>query len=277
MANVLRFLVVLFAGLVVALGLALASPSTPAYAQACDPSGTVDGTADPSTVTPGGVITFTAMRMSSNEEVSFWFTLPNGSVAGTAAPLCCASPDGTVRFAPLRIPDSFFQAPGRWALTVEGASSHHQSIIYFCVVTQQQPTAPPPTATTAPPPPSTATTAPPSPTTVEASPTTQATVPPTAEASPTTGVASPTTQATVPVSSPTAEASPTTVVATPTTALPPTVAPTVEATTTPSTIGMPVTGSSGGDTGLLYTGLVLVALSMLVLGFMARRAAPGRK
>jgi hypothetical protein len=40
---------------------------------------------------------------------------------------------------------------------------------------------------------------------------------------------------------------------------------------------MPVTGSGGGSEGLFYAGLALVALSMLALGLMARRAAPVRR
>jgi hypothetical protein len=93
-----------------------------------------DGTADPKVVRPGTVVRFTATGFAPNENASFWFTLPDQSVFGTASPLCCAGPDGTVRFNPLILPASFFQYPGTWALTVQGQSSNHVSVIFFCVV-----------------------------------------------------------------------------------------------------------------------------------------------
>ncbi|MGA7732736.1 MAG: hypothetical protein WCD37_15880 [Chloroflexia bacterium] len=270
MTNPLRFLVLLVIGVAVALGMALASPSTPAYAQACDPSGSIDGTAEPSSVLPGGVITFTARGFTPLEEVSYWFTLPDGSVFGTAEPLCCAAPDGFVRFEPLPMPEIFFEFEGRWALTVQGASSQHQSIIYFCLSRTAQPTPIPPSPTTAPIPP-TATSAPASPTTAPASPTVEGS--PTAGAT-TTGVPSSPTVATSPTTVGTAVS---TVEATATTMAPPTVMvpPTVAAT--PGTIGMPVAGAGGGSDALFYVGLSLVALSMMALGLMARRAAPERR
>ena len=132
-------------------------PVRTAYAQACDPSGSVDGAANPSTVLPGQTVTFTATNFTANEEVSFWFTLPSGVVAGTAAPLCCAGPDGIVRFAPAPLPSAFYQDPGKWALTVQGSTSNHTSVIYFCVLTQP----PAATATSPPPPPPATATVPP--------------------------------------------------------------------------------------------------------------------
>ena len=271
MANSLRFIFLLFVGVLVALGVALASPTAPAYAQTCDPSGSVDGTAEPAFVPDTStVITFTATGFTPNEEVSFWFTEPGGSVVGTAAPLCCAAPDGRVLFAPDTMPEPFFLFPGKWALTVQGASSNHQSIIYFCLGVAQQPTPPPPTATTAPPP-ATATTAPPPGTATTAPPPGTATVappPPTTEASPTT----------VATAVATVEATATTMVP-PTVAAPPTVPvpPTVAATATPGLIGMPVTGAGGSGDALFFVGLALVALSMMAIGLMARRAASDTK
>src|SRR5207248_60801 len=134
MSKLFRLLGFSFAAALVVLVLSMGSSGT-ALAQGCDTSGTVDGTASPTTVLPNQVVTFEAVNMTPGENVSFWFTLPDGRVAGTASPLCCAGADGHVRFAPITLPSAFYQNPGRWALTVEGASSHHQSIIYFCVFT----------------------------------------------------------------------------------------------------------------------------------------------
>ncbi|HYP40607.1 MAG TPA: hypothetical protein VEX13_09640, partial [Chloroflexia bacterium] len=194
-------------GLVVILLLGLASfGTTSAQTQpVCDTSGSVNGTATPTYGTVGTVIIFQATGFTPGEAVSFWLTLPDGSVAGTAAPLeGGVNPDGTIGPLPLPIDDVLVSlAPGRWAITFQGASSGHTAVIYFCVLTQAeataiaQPTAVPPTATTA------------------ATATTQPTI------APTTAV-TPTVQATVEVS-PTAQA---TVAVSPTVA-PPTVAPTL--------------------------------------------------
>jgi hypothetical protein len=90
MLSALRFVALLFAGLVITLGFALASPGAPVYAQACDPSGSIDGTAQPSTVTPGGVITFTAVRMAADEQVS-----PCPTARWRVPPRLCAAPTRT--------------------------------------------------------------------------------------------------------------------------------------------------------------------------------------
>ena len=258
----LRFFGLLLGGVFLALLLTLAPSGSTAQAQACDTSGTIDGTAEPSIVPPNTSVTFTATNFSAGEEASFWFTLPDGSVFGTAAPLCCADETGTVRFEPLVLPDEFYQFPGRWALSVQGASSSHISIIYFCLVTSIQPTEPPATNTpvrvppTNTPVPPTATTAPP---TVAATATSVLT--PTVEASPTPAV-------TVIVAPPTVAVQPTT---------PPVIIPPV--VTTPMTPGMPTTGGSAGGSGdaVLYAIAAFVALSMIALGYFARRRAPSRR
>ncbi|HEX9991271.1 MAG TPA: hypothetical protein VGE45_22645 [Chloroflexia bacterium] len=111
-----------------------ARPTTPPAAS-CDLGGGRNGTATPNQVKPGGTIVFEATGFIPGENVSFWFTAPDGSVAGTARPLCCAEPDGKVRFEPLQIPTSFADFPGRWALTVQGAISGagRSAVIPFCV------------------------------------------------------------------------------------------------------------------------------------------------
>jgi hypothetical protein len=269
----LRFFGLLLSGVFFALLLTFVPSGNTAQAQACDPSGSRDGTASPNVVPPNTVVTFTATGFSSGEEASFWFTLPDGNVFGTAAPLCCADETGSVRFEPLTLPQGFYQFPGKWALTVQGASSSHVSVIYFCVVTAVQPTQPPATNTPVPPPP-TATTAPPTATTVP--PTVEATattaVSPTVEVSPTalaTAEASPTS----PTALPTAQPSPTIVVVAPTVE----VLPTVEAT--PVIAGMPITGRSDGGSGdvVLYAVAAFAALNMIALGYFARRKASARR
>jgi len=274
----------MLAGLAICVGFLLASPGVPAYAQSCDTSGSVDGTADPGFVGANTVVTFTAINFTPNEEVSFWFTTPLGDVVGTAQPLCCAGADGRVGFAPTTMPPGFFAFPGKWALTVQGASSQHQSIIYFCLGVEQQPTPVPATATAAPALP-TATTEPPTSvpaTSVAASPTAEATTTtlPTVETSPTSVATAPV--ATVPATTVPATTVPATTVPVATAPVEtPTVAvfPTAEVTAqpTPSNIGMPVTGAGGSNDSFLYIGIVLAALSLITMGLAARRAATTRK
>ncbi len=145
-------------GLLLALLLTLgAVTAQPAAAQSapCDLSGTVDGTATPNSGTSGTTIAFRATGFTLGEDVSYYFTLPNGAVFGTARPLQGGvQPDGSVLLT-VTIPQAFTAFPGTWALTVQGATSNHVSIIKFCVTTTAQP--PAATATTAP---ATATSAP---------------------------------------------------------------------------------------------------------------------
>src|SRR5687767_10023076 len=181
-----------------------AAPAQSVVAQACDPSGSVDGTAQPSTIRPGDAITFTVTGFRGGEEASYWFTTPSGNVFGTARPQCCADPTGRINFEPLpgEITRVFGAIElGRWALTVQGAASQHTSVVYFCIVTQIQPTNTPVPPTNTPEPP-TATVVPATATSPPASPT----VEPTAAASPTVVA----TVATSPTTVPTVEATATT-------------------------------------------------------------------
>ncbi|HET9493118.1 MAG TPA: hypothetical protein VFR15_02690 [Chloroflexia bacterium] len=274
----LRYFGLLIAGVFFALLLTLAPSGKTAQAQACDPSGSIDGTAVPNVVPPNTSVQFTATNFTPGEEVSFWFTLPDGNVFGTAAPLCCADQTGTVRFEPLVLPESFYQFPGKWALTVQGAASQHASVIYFCVVTSIQPTQPPATNTPVPVPPTNT----PVPATNTPLPPTATLVPPTVEATftpaitPTIGVSP-----TVALATPTVEATPTVAVATPTIealpTTPPVVVPPVAAT--PVTPGMPTTGGSAGEAAntALYMIAAFLALSLIALGYFARRRATARR
>src|SRR5690349_13233101 len=96
-----------------------------AAAADCDITGTVNGTAVPTTGTAGTVITFTATGFTPGESVSFWFTAPNNVVIGTPAPIPNGvNPDGTIGPLPLRIPQSLIDfSTGRWAITFQGGSS----------------------------------------------------------------------------------------------------------------------------------------------------------
>jgi hypothetical protein len=241
-----------------------AAPTYSAVLQACDPSGSVNGTAQPSTVLPGDVITFTVTGFRSGEEVSYWFTTPSGDVFGTAQPRCCAPPSGQLIF----IGTSEFTRiaslePGRWALTVQGAQSQHTAVVYFCVVLQIQPTNTPVPPTNTPVPP-TATSAPATATSPPATPTIAATVVTTPtvviEATPTVPIPA--------TSVPTIE---------PTTAPPPpTAMPTAEATATvpttepPVTPGMPRTGQ---NELALYLLLASMALGLLSVGLAVRKTS----
>src|SRR5436305_11682610 len=71
----------------------------------CDTTGTVNGSATPVAGVVGDTIIFRGTGFTANEAVSFWFTLPNGSVLGTAQPISGGvNPDGSVGPLPLTIP-----------------------------------------------------------------------------------------------------------------------------------------------------------------------------
>lgn len=266
-----------------------------AQASGCDVSASRNGTATPTYGTAGTRIVIRATGFQSGEDVSFWFTLPDGRVAGTAAPVAGGvNPDGSIGPLDFTIEqqdvDNF---PGRWAITFQGASSNNTAVIYFCVLTAQQATAvaQPATATAVPP-----TAVPATATSVPATATTAATTAPTT--APTTVAASPT----VAAESPTAAATATTVVVVPTATtvvevptattvveVPtattvveiPTATTVVEVPTVmpeptmdmgggvlPTVVGMPRTGQS--DNAMLIT-LVLASLGMLSAGIAVRR------
>jgi hypothetical protein len=112
-----------------------ATPTTPA-AQGCDTSGNRNGSATPSSGRPGTVLSVRATGFSTDEGISFWFTLPDGSVAGTSEPLPpgLVNPDGSIGPLPIEITsDMAALAEGRWAITFQGTSGH-TAVIYFCVL-----------------------------------------------------------------------------------------------------------------------------------------------
>ncbi len=221
----------------------------------CDTTGTVNGTATPTYGTVGTTIQFRATGFTVGEDVSFFFTLPNGNVFGTANPVPLpVNADGSLGPLPFEITDRILAvASGRWAVTFVGARSNNTSVIYFCILTTAQATqvAQPTVAPTN-------TAVPPAPTNTTA---------------PVTEVA--TAQATetvLPTTQPTAPPPPTTApteVTPPTVAVPPTLPPVVEATETPVVVGMPRTGQTDAS---LYVIVALVALSLFGVGWMARRA-----
>lgn len=108
---------------------------TPASSN-CDLSGNKDGSASKTDIHPGDELIVRANGFIPGEAISFYFTLPNGSVFGTANPLKGeVNADGSIgplNFGPL--PAEFFQSPGTWAVSFQGARSTHVSIIKFCVV-----------------------------------------------------------------------------------------------------------------------------------------------
>jgi hypothetical protein len=113
-----------------------AGSSAMAQAQSCDTSGNKTALATPSVVGPGDLIVFEASGFNPGEGISFWFTLPNGIVFGTPAPLEEAVlEDGTIPPLPLRIPTEFAQFAGRWAVTFQGSASNHVSVAFFCIQT----------------------------------------------------------------------------------------------------------------------------------------------
>jgi hypothetical protein len=102
----------------------------------CDTSGNRNGSATPSSGRPGTTIMVRATGFRTDEAISFWFTLPDGSVAGTAEPLPpgLVNPDGSIGPLPIEIDAAMAAlAEGRWAITFQGASSGNIAVIYFCV------------------------------------------------------------------------------------------------------------------------------------------------
>src|SRR4051812_10296004 len=101
------------ATLILAVALSAGGGTVPTVsAQSCDPAGSTDGVVTPTAPLANEPVTFEVWNFTAGENVSFWFTLPSGGVFGTANPLCCASGDGHVRFAPAPLPSAFYQVPG---------------------------------------------------------------------------------------------------------------------------------------------------------------------
>jgi hypothetical protein len=92
-----------------------------------------NGEADPVSATDGDIIEFNARGFQPGEDVSYWFTDPEGDVFGTPnAESDFVNPDGTI--GPLEFPAGLLTfLPGTWALTFQGAESQHVAIIYFCI------------------------------------------------------------------------------------------------------------------------------------------------
>ncbi|MDQ6693637.1 MAG: LPXTG cell wall anchor domain-containing protein [Chloroflexota bacterium] len=271
----------------------LVSSTGHSYAQSspgCDTTGTVNGTATPTYGALGARILLRGTGFQANEDVSFYFTLPNGSVVGTAAPIPGGvNPDGSVGPLTLSVTQQLLDlGTGRWAVTFVGASSHVTAVVYFCILTTAQATAVAQPSNTAVP--ATATTVPATGTTVSATATTLATAvstvladTPTTLSGTATGVATTAaTATTVPASSPTS-LPPTSI---PATSVPATTVAATEVTqpTAPeasptamtsggnmggTTPGMPRTGSS--DSIFLLAGLFLLALGAAGAGFKLRQ------
>lgn len=104
----------------------------------CDPSGSINGSANPSSGTVGDIIEITATGFSPTENVSYWFTLPDGSVFGSTEPTPgFVNPDGSIGPLPIEIDELFVElGPGKWGITFVGEDTENMAIIYFCVVEQ---------------------------------------------------------------------------------------------------------------------------------------------
>ena len=280
-ARVLTMLAVVMLALVFSVG--SAGRVSAQQTQGCDITGTRNGTSTPTYGTTNSTLIFRGTGFTRGEDVSFWFTTPDQEVFGTANPVSGGvAPDGSVSLR-LTIPQEFVDfAPGKWAITFQGATSNNVAVIYFCVLTPEQATqvAQPATATAVPPTavpptavPATATTAPALPTDTVApavSPTTAAAVSPTAVATDTGAAAT----ATMAPALPTDTVAPAMPVETATTvAIPTEVLPVEPDQGTGAGAGdlpgMPTTGQSDGS--MLVT-LVLAALGLMGAGLVARRA-----
>ncbi len=240
--------------------------------QGCDITGTRNGTATPTYGTTGTTIIFRGTGFTPGEDVSFWFTTPQQEVFGTSNPVGGGvAPDGSVALR-LTIPQDFVDfAPGKWAITFQGATSNNVAVIYFCVLTREQATqvAQPATATAVPPTATTAATSTSVPATATTVATTAPAVSPTAAATEAVAAtatapaaATSTVGTTLPAETPTTAAIPTEVL--------PVATPDMGAGAgTGGLPGMPTTGQS--DTSMFVT-LLLAALGLLGFGVLARRA-----
>lgn len=278
-ARIFTMLAVVMLALVFSVG---SAGRVSAQSQGCDITGTRNGTATPTYGTTGSTLIFRGTGFTRGEDVSFWFTTPQQEVFGTANPLSGGvAPDGSVS---LRVTiDQILvdEAPGKWAITFQGATSNNVAVIYFCVLTPEQATqvAQPATATSVP---ATATSVPAtattvattapavSPTTADAavSPTTAAAVSPTAVATDAGAAATATTAPALPTDTVMPMESPTSA-AIPTEVMP---MPTVDTGTGAGAgdlPGMPTTGQSDGS---MIVTLVLAALGLMGAGLVARRA-----
>jgi hypothetical protein len=92
-----------------------------------------NGEARPSSATDGDIIVFTARGFRPGENVSWWFTDPDGDVFGTPeSEPDWVNPNGTL--GPVEFPASLLTfLPGTWALTFQGEQSQNVAVIYFCI------------------------------------------------------------------------------------------------------------------------------------------------
>jgi hypothetical protein len=92
-----------------------------------------NGEAQPSSVTNGDTILFSARGFQGGEPISFWFTYPDGDVIGTEAGVeGLVAPNGTVRLEDI-VNEFYTDWPGTWAFTIQGDRSGNVAVIYFCV------------------------------------------------------------------------------------------------------------------------------------------------
>jgi hypothetical protein len=109
-----------------------------------------DATVSPSCGTVDTTFNITMSGFAANEAISFWFTAPNGKVAGTAAPLPIGGHGSNladrVQGAELQVLAALIQTPveGNWAITYAGEKSQHQSIAWIKIIPKGSATAPPP-------------------------------------------------------------------------------------------------------------------------------------
>ena len=95
---------------------------------ACDPNGTQNASVAPLSGPVGTVFHITVRGFQPGENAGYWLTDPDGAVYGTRNQLTIPpSGGGTLSI------DSYYLYTGRWALTVEGVSSHNVAIAYFCI------------------------------------------------------------------------------------------------------------------------------------------------
>jgi hypothetical protein len=103
----------------------------------CDTSGNRNGESTPSAGRPGDRLVFRARGFKVGEEISYWFTLPDGTVFGTPNPVPpgFVNPGGTIGPLPFDIAeeDVTIGGEGRWAVTFQGAESGNVAVIYFCL------------------------------------------------------------------------------------------------------------------------------------------------
>ncbi|MBF6614784.1 MAG: hypothetical protein IVW55_16865 [Chloroflexi bacterium] len=110
------------------------APPPPPPAAGCNLPNNKNAVTDKRSIQAGQSIRIAAGGFTPGEPVSYWFTAPDGSVAGTAHPVDLG-PDANGNIGPYTIQTDaeFAQFPGRWALTFQGAYSGNVAVAYFCI------------------------------------------------------------------------------------------------------------------------------------------------